>query len=72
MNIKKNHSNKTRTNGESLKDQYYTKEEVIRKCISHAKPFLKNATSCLDFSAGNNVFIKNMKIEIPSILSYYA
>lgn len=68
--IKKNHSNKARTECKQMKDQFYTKELVIQKCLLLAKPFLNNTTSCLDFSAGNNDFVKNMKTYCPDIASY--
>lgn len=71
-NIQKNHSNKARTKCESMKDQFYTTEAVIRKCIALATPFLEKATSCLDFSAGNDDFVKHMKLSCPSIASYYS
>lgn len=70
--IQKNHTNKRRVQYASLKDQFYTKREVIERCILLAKPLLVDVTTCLDCSAGNNVFIELCKIHFPSISTWHA
>lgn len=58
-----------------MKDQYYTKQEVISACLTKSIPFineLNSVTSCLDFSAGNNRFNECMKTQFPLIQHYHA
>lgn len=70
---KKYHSSNERKKYKTSKEQFYTKEKVIQECIESTKKHIpNNMISCLDFSAGNNIFIENMKIQYPYIQSYFS
>lgn len=70
---KKYHSSNERKKYKTSKEQFYTKENVIQECIASSKNIISSdMTTCLDFSAGNNIFIEKMKIEYPSIQSFFS
>lgn len=61
-------------NRDTNKDQFYTKLDIIIRCIESSKNYVDQniVKSCLDFSAGNNDFNRSMKIHYKFISSFYS
>lgn len=63
----------SRKKNTELKDQFYTKERIMKDCLQcAANAGVRDVHSFLDFSAGNNQLIELMKTMFPEIGQFHA